>query len=146
VTIEIRILGPNDGPVLRRLADEVFDHPVNPAWSTEFLKDSRHHLVVALDENLVVGFASGVHYVHPDKAAQLFINEVGVAPSHQGGGIGKSLVSALLEVGRGLGCYEAWVLTEPDNTPARRLYESLGGLEEDQHFVEYVFPLKPGPA
>jgi hypothetical protein len=27
----------------------------------------------------VVGFASAVHYVHPDKAPELWINEVGVA-------------------------------------------------------------------
>jgi GNAT superfamily N-acetyltransferase len=53
-----------------------------------------------------------VHYVHPDKPAELWINEVGVAPSHQRQGVGQRLLGALFELGGSLGCREAWVLTE----------------------------------
>jgi hypothetical protein len=42
----------------------------------------RSETVVARDASVVVGFASGVHYVHPDKSPELWINEVGVARSH----------------------------------------------------------------
>ena len=38
-----------------------------------------------------------------------------------------------------LGCEEAWVGTEPDNVPARRLYESRGA--EAEAFVMYVYKL-----
>lgn len=65
----------------------------------------------------------------PDKPTELWINEVGVAPTHQRRGIGRSLVQALLEKGRVLGCVEAWVLTDEENTPARQLYGSAGGEE-----------------
>jgi len=62
---------------------EVFDNPINAEWTREFLADPRHHIAVAIDDGLVVGFASGVHYIHPDKPAELWINEVGVAPAHR---------------------------------------------------------------
>ena len=85
--------------------------------------------------------ASAVHYVHPDKPAQLFVNEVGVAPTHHRRGIGRRLLVALLARGRELGCTEAWVATEPGNTAARALYSTTGGVEDPEPFVLYTFPL-----
>jgi aminoglycoside 6'-N-acetyltransferase I len=71
-----------------------------------------------------------VIYVHPDKPApELWINEVGVAPTHQGQGIGKALMQAILEEAKRSGCTEAWVLTERTNLPAMALYSSVGGAE-----------------
>ena len=116
----VRMLGPADGSVLDRVAPGVFDNAVDPRWTAEFLADARHHLAVALDGDLVVGMASALHYVHPDKPPELWINEVGVAPTHRGQGIGQRLIEALFERGRSLGCRQAWVATEPSNTAARR--------------------------
>jgi ribosomal protein S18 acetylase RimI-like enzyme len=76
---------------------------------------------------LVVGFASGVHYLHPDKPPELWINEVGLAPTHRRRGLGKGLLRALLEVGRANHCTMAWVLTYRDNLAAMALYSSAGG-------------------
>ena len=142
MSIDIRLLGPNDRGVLDRVADGVFDGPVVARWTREFLTDARHHLLVAVEGGVVVGMASAVHYVHPDKAPQLWINEVGVAPTHQRRGIGRQLLDAVLAHGRTLGCTEAWLGTEEDNVPARRLYESAGG--EVERFALYFFPLTPG--
>jgi aminoglycoside 6'-N-acetyltransferase I len=142
VDIEIRLLRAGDLEVLERTADGVFDAPVQDRLASEFLADTRHHLAVAIDGGVVVGMASAVDYVHPDKAAQLWINEVGVAPTHRRRGIGRLLLDALLEHGRVLGCTEAWLGTEEDNVAARRLYESAGGRAEP--FVLYSFPLDKG--
>lgn len=136
----IRILGPADSAILGRVADDVFDNAVDPRWAAEFLADPRHHLAVALDDGVVVGMASAVHYVHPDKPPQLWVNEVGVAPPHQSRGIGRALLQALFARGRELGCEEAWVGTEPDNAAARRLYLAVGG--EEEAVVMYTFRLK----
>ena len=125
----IRRLEPGDEAVLAHVAPDVFDDAIDPRLSAEFLADARHHLFVALEGGLVVGMASGVHYVHPDKAPELWINEVGVAPTQQGRGLGGRLLRALLEHGAALGCREAWVLTEAKNTAARRLYAGAGGRE-----------------
>jgi aminoglycoside 6'-N-acetyltransferase I len=141
VTLDIRHLGPDDERVLRRVAVGVFDHDVDPALAAEFLRDPRHHLVVAVEDGSVVGFASGVHYVHPDKPAELWINEVGVAPTHQRQGLGKRLLKALFVRGRELGCREAWVLTSPANGAAVRLYESVGGVDMADPPVMFTFRL-----
>jgi ribosomal protein S18 acetylase RimI-like enzyme len=129
VTVDIRVLRAGDEAVLANVADEVFDNPIDPEMTAEFLSDPRHHIAVAVDDGLVVGFASGVHYVHPDKRPELWINEVGVAPTHHRQGLAKAVMNALLEVGRAKGCGEAWVLTDTGNTAARALYASLGGTE-----------------
>ena len=141
--IEIRLLGPDDIDALAKVAADVFDGPVDAHWAATFLADPRHHLAVALDGGEVVGMASAVDYVHPDKAPQLWINEVGVAPSHRRRGIGRRLLEALLAHGRALGCTEAWLGTEPDNLPARALYERTGSTPEP--FVLYAFRLEAGP-
>ena len=143
VTVEIRLLGRGDSAVLHQVAPDVFDFPIAPQWSTEFFADPRHHLVVALDEQVVVGFASGAHYVHPDKPPELWINEVGVAPSHHRRGIGRRLLAALLDHGASLGCVQAWVLTSPANTAARALYAGAGGREAPEPATMFEFTLEP---
>lgn len=137
----IHILGPDDTGVLDRVASDVFDDDIDARWTAEFIADPRHHLVVALDGTTVVGIASGVHYVHPDKPPELFVNEVGVAPAHQGQGIGRRLMQALLDHGRALGCREAWVLTDYSNAAARRLYASVGGVDAPEPTLMVSFPL-----
>jgi ribosomal protein S18 acetylase RimI-like enzyme len=139
VAIETKILQPGDQAILDNVAPEVFDNPLDPRLVAEFLGDDRHHLVVAVDQGQVIGFASAVHYVHPDKRAELWINEVGVAPSHQGRGVGKAVMRTLLQHGERLGCGEAWVLTDRSNHAAMRLYASTGGREAPSDQVMFTF-------
>lgn len=139
--ILVRLLGTGDAQVLENVADDVFDLPVDSKHMSEFIADPRHHIAVALDGDTVVGFASGVHYVHPDKPAELFINEAGVADPYQRQGIAARLMATLLDEGRALGCKEAWVVTESDNRAARALYEKAGGAEDPASLVMYSFPL-----
>ena len=141
--MNIRVLGAADISVLDNVAPNVFDGAIRPELAAEFLADPRHHLAVAVTEaGQVVGMASAVHYVHPDKLPQLFINEVGVAPAFHRQGIGKALMAALLERARELGCTEAWVATEPDNWAAQALYTSSGGVKATVPFVMFVFPVR----
>ena len=145
--IETRILLSGDEPVLMNVAAEVFDNPIDPDLTKEFLADPRHHLAVAIDDGLVVAFASAVHYIHPDKPPQLWINEVAVAPTHRCLGLGKSVLQALFEVGRAHRCTEAWVLTDRLNIAAMALYSSVGGTEgaDDEGPTDslgYTFALK----
>jgi len=144
MTIETRILGPHDASVLASVANGEFDHPVNPEFAAEFLSDPRHHLVVALDGRDVVGFASAVHYIHPDKPPELWIDEVGVAPSHQNRGLGQRILQQMLELGARLGCGQAWVLTDASNEPAVRLYSSFGGAEAATPQIMFTFDLSKG--
>lgn len=147
--IEIKILRPGDDLILANVAPQLFDNPIDPALAKEFLADSRHHIAVDLDPSidaspatspepssvasldtfLLVGFASGVHYLHPDKPPELWINEVAVSPTHRRRGLGKTLLRALLDVGRAHHCVNAWVLTHRSNSAAMALYAAAGGTE-----------------
>jgi GNAT superfamily N-acetyltransferase len=92
-----------------------------------------------------VGFASAVHYVHPDKPSpELWINEVGVASTHRGRGLGKVILQTLFDHARALGCVEAWVLTDRGNQGAMRLYGSRGGIETPTDQVMFTFRLDAG--
>ena len=143
--VVMRLLDAADADTLSRIAPGVFDGPLHARWAAEFLADSRHHLAVAIDDGMVVGMASALHYVHPDKAPQLWINEVGVSPAWQGKGIAKRLIETLLEHARTLECTEAWVLTDDAaNRAAHALYASTGGRPSPAGSVTmYTFPLQP---
>ncbi len=138
----LRLLQARDEAILTRIAPGVFDHAIRPEWAAEFLNDPRHHMVVALDGDTVVGFASAVHYLHPDKPPELWINEVGVAESHRGRGIAAGILGRLLEHGRSLGCVQAWVLTAPDNAAGNALYRAAGGKAAADLSVMYEFDLQ----
>src|SRR6516165_10813660 len=121
MAIEIKLLCREDAGVLANVAPDVFDDPIDAGRAKEFLADPRHHLAVAVDDGLVVGFVSAVHYVHPDKPRpELWINEVSVAETHRRQGIAKLLLHTVFAAARGLGCAEAWVLTDRANTAAMR--------------------------
>lgn len=142
-TVEIRLLTAADQAVLQRVDPDVFDHPVRPDLAAEYLAAPGNLLAVAVHAGLVVGMASAIAYVHPDKPRQLFINEVGVSSRHHRQGLATRLVGALLERGRAMGCVEAWVATEVGNAPARALYASLQGVEDPDHAVVYTWRLAP---
>ena len=143
MNIEIRVLGPGDEGLLDDVAADVFDQTPIAHLTAEFLHDPRHHLVVALDSGQIVGFVSALHYVHPDKAAELWLNEVAVAPSHQRQGVGRLMLQDMFALGRRLGCRCAWVLTDHANVPAMRLYAASGGVAEPNPSVlfEFEFPV-----
>ena len=141
--VSFRLLRKGEGRILSRLAPGVFDGPVDDAAARRYLADPRLHLVVALDGDLVVGMASGVHYFHPDKPApEMFVNEVGVAPSHRRRGVGRRVLAGLLDHARSLGCLGAWVLTDPGNRAALGLHGGLGGAPGSGNQVLLSFDLR----
>jgi len=143
MSIEVRLLEPHEAAVLDQVARGVFDNGIDPLLTAEFFADARHHLAVAIEDGVVVGMASAVHYVHPDKPPQLFINEVGVAPSHQGRGFGRQLVAVLVRLATELQCTEAWVLTDSSNVVAQRMYEGAGGETPPDQCIMYTIRIVP---
>lgn len=140
--IEIQVVEPNSAELLRDVEEDVFDHPVRGDWLNAYLAEPNNVLVIALHEGTVIGMASGLTYLHPDKPLALFINEVGVSAKFQGQGVGKRLIAKVLEWGKERGCEEAWVATETSNIAARRLYESTGGIADEEPAIVYVYPFR----
>jgi aminoglycoside 6'-N-acetyltransferase I len=126
---------------LDRVAAEVFDGAVVEPSLSRFLDDGRHILAVAIDEGVVVGMATGAEIFQPDKAPQLFINEVGVAPTHHRRGVARRLMDMLLDEAKRRGCDGAWVGTEPDNAAANALYRSIPRGEPAETFVLYEWKI-----
>ncbi|MFS4445626.1 GNAT family N-acetyltransferase [Maribacter sp. 2307UL18-2] len=138
-TIDIRQATIHDLNALEKVGDALFDYSIKRDRAIEFLNDSRHHLFLALDGSKVVGMASGVHYVHPDKDPSLFINEVSVLEEYQKQGIGKILVKEIWTYAKTLGCKDAWVGTETSNTAAQKCYMGAGGVPDDDPFILFEF-------
>ena len=141
--VELRRIGPDDTALFDRVADEVFDEAVDPARLAAYLAEPGHHMIVAIDDGVIIGQTAAVVHRHPDKPTELYIDEVGVAPGFQRRGIARRMLDAMLDHGKAIGCEEAWVGTEPDNLPARGLYEQRRrpGDDEAGEFVMYVFRL-----
>jgi len=92
-----------------------------------------------MSDGVVVGQCAGVIHRHPDAPADLCIDNLGVAPAWRRKGIARTMIGRLCAAARQRGCTQAWVATELDNGPARRLYKSLAG--EGDTFVMYEFSL-----
>ena len=137
MTLEYRMLTHGDEAVFERVADEVFDEPIDPARMAAYLREPGHHMILAIEDGLVVAQAAAVVHRHPDKVTELYVDEVGVSPAWQRRGIARELMRRMFDLGRSLGCEEAWLGTEPDNKPARALYKGLGGGEVEIVMYEY---------
>jgi aminoglycoside 6'-N-acetyltransferase I len=138
--VEIIHVGPGDAALLDRVADDVFDAPIDPARLAVYLASAGHILLVArVDGEVVAQLGAVIHY-HPDQPTELYIDNLGVAAKLQRRGIARRMLQRLFELGRAAGCEEAWVGTEHDNEPARKLYEDLGETKADP-FVLYLYEL-----
>lgn len=125
-----------------RVESDVFDHAIAPLSLVAFLGDARHHICIAVDDEVIVGFVSAVDYVHPDKPRELWINEVGIAPKWQGKGIAKHLLTMMFAHGRTLGCAEAWILSDPDNAAANGLYRSVQSAVDSEPTPAVMYSFK----
>jgi ribosomal protein S18 acetylase RimI-like enzyme len=137
--VEIRHVGPDDAMLFDRVAPDVFDAPIDKERLAAYLREPNYCMLVAMRDGEVVGQVAAVIHRHPDRPTELYIDEVGVTPALQRQGIARRMLDAMLALGKRRGCEEAWVGTEPDNVPARRLYESYG--VDAETFVMYLVKL-----
>jgi ribosomal protein S18 acetylase RimI-like enzyme len=137
--METRIVhvGPAEAGLLDRVAEDVFDAPIDPARLAAYVAEPGHLMVVAVADGEVVGQARGMVHRHPDKPTELYIDNLGVTPARRREGVATRMLDELVAWGRELGCEEAWVGTEIDNEAARALYTRRGSAGET--FVMYVY-------
>lgn len=131
MTVDFKRLTPDDTGALPRVAEDVFDHPIDEARAKKFLADPLNILIVATEDGKVVGQIQGKLHLHLDAPPDLFVDNLGVTPDRRRRGIAKRLIALALEAGRAAGAAEAWVLTERDNDAARAVYEISGAARRD---------------
>jgi hypothetical protein len=107
VAIEIKVLASDDEGVLMNVAPGVFDNPIDPRMTNAFLSDFRHHLVVAVEDD--------------KPRPELWINEVGVAPTHEGHGLGTFCVPCWKRV-------EEMAAAKPGCLPIAQTYRRGGSI------------------
>ena len=140
--MEIVLLGPgDDGKV--RTAGHLFDAPPRDDAVERFLADDRHHLFVAYEDDVPVGFVSGVELTHPDKGTEMFLYELAVDEAHQRQGIGRALVRRLAAHARDRDCYGMFVLTDDENAAALATYAADGAATREDGIV--MFTWEPPP-
>lgn len=144
MTVQIDLIDEHNIDLLLSADAGVFDAPIRPDLARAYVAHPDYLIALAHEEGKVVGMASGLFYFHPDKPREFYVNEVGVAESHQRRGIASRLMEKLLAAARQGGAHYAWVGTESGNFAARALYRRLGG--EEDLMAYYGFELKnPAP-
>jgi ribosomal protein S18 acetylase RimI-like enzyme len=135
--MEIRT--PSSAHEIERAA-ALFDDSLDHRAVARFLGSDTHHLLIAYEDALPVGFVTGVEMTHPDKGTEMFVYELGVVEHARNRGIGRALVRALSGIAIARGCYGMWVLTDADNDAAMRTYERARGTRgEGQVMFEWSF-------
>jgi ribosomal protein S18 acetylase RimI-like enzyme len=137
--VQIKRLASGDELILERVAVDVFDEAIDFKRLRLYLAEPNHCMMVAIQADEVVGQIRAVIHKHPDRPDELYIDNLGVTPTLQRQGIATKLLDAMLGLGRGLGCEEAWLATESNNSQAKGFYESYGVKAEAMVF--YLFKL-----
>jgi ribosomal protein S18 acetylase RimI-like enzyme len=137
--IHIKRLVAGDEAILGRVAADVFDEAIDRNYLSSYLSEANHHMIVAIKTDEVVGQIRAVIHKHPDRPDELYIDNLGVTPTLQRQGIAKKLLDAMLELGKTLGCEEAWLATESNNSQAKGFYGSYR--VEPEPMVMYLFKL-----
>lgn len=137
-TFRIARIDPASAQLLDHVAHGVFNDPVDPARLATYLAQSGTMLVVATDGGVVVGQAKAAIHYHPDKATDLYLDELRVAPDHQRRGIARALLGEVERWAAERGCVDAWLATAMDNRGAQRLYS---GFAQSKRALIYYWDL-----
>lgn len=99
------------------------------------LSEANSHILVAEIEGTIVGFVNfTTRKTILHRGLSGLIDELIVAESYHGKGIGRQLLSIAIEKGRKLGCCEVEVSTEKTNIKAREFYIQCGFTERGELF------------
>jgi ribosomal protein S18 acetylase RimI-like enzyme len=130
--IIVRRLGQGDEDVVVRLAEH------EP--QTALLADEHTIFVAAFQDAEPIGFVFGYElprrHGHP---SIFFVYEIEVHAAYRGEGVATKLFVELERIARSRGIREAFVLTDSDNGPANRLYESRGGVRIDSVMWDFDY-------
>ncbi|PWI44473.1 GNAT family N-acetyltransferase [Streptomyces sp. ICBB 8177] len=136
--LEVRVLGPDDWPLWRKLrlaalaeAPYAFTSTLaewqgsgdrEERWRARLSISGAHDLVALLD-GLPVGMVSGVP---GEEAESVELISMWVSPAARGRGVGDSLIRAVERWGAGRGARTLRLSVMPDNTVAAALYARHG--------------------
>lgn len=105
----------------------------------EFYKDKNVIGFIAKTENKIVGFAYGYDIIHPNGKHAYFIYSIGMLPDYQDKGYGTKLLGFIKDYISSNGFFEMFILTDKGNPRACHVYEKLGGKNDFEDEICYVY-------
>ena len=136
--VQVRILRPGDEDLLIDAAKFSGAPTLSHHQAANHLANMRSVYLVALDHNTPVGFSYG--YVLPRfHTNAFFIYSVEVDESFRKNGVGRAMLSRLVEEGRNGAWSEMFVITNANNEAAMALYHGAGGVRPNGDDVLFDF-------
>ena len=143
--VTVHRLGPGDVSTMRELLalfGEAFEEPdtylgaqPDDAYLEELLAKDHFIALVARDGDRVVGgLAAYVLDKFEQARSEVYIYDLAVAAPHRRRGVATVLIEGLKPLARARGAWVIFVQADQGDTPAIRLYESLGSREDVHHF------------
>ena len=123
--------------LLDRIAPGTFDFALKPDLLRRYLANPANWMCVAMHDDLVVSMCMCVVHDHPDKPTELFLDEIGTGDDWRRQGCARMLIKSVFERCDAEGIEEIWLGTEPENMPARGLYESFG-IKGEEALIYYL--------
>lgn len=127
---------PQNAHYFNNVTEDVFDENIKPAHLTTYLKSPNHIMYIAIHSEKIIGQVRAIIHQHPDRDDELYVDNLGVAPTYKRKGIATQLMHALYAESKTLGCTELWVATEVDNVEAKGFYKSLNLAPETMSYFE----------
>ena len=137
--MRLRLATPDDLDAILDIESKVFG---NPWASTAFLDEIGRPMAtveVAEEESRVVGFSCTWHVVAAGET-EAHLLRIAVDPAFQRRGLGRDLLSAVLERASADGAVRTLLEVGASNRPARKLYEALGFSEIGRRAGYYKAP------
>lgn len=135
---EIKLLTEEDLPLMKDVLEDdemVFD--------LEKLKEyialpQNKGFIVKVDHQ-IVGFSYCYELVRPDAKVMLYIHSIGLLPMYQDQGLGTKLLAYIKQYAIASNYAEMFIITDKGNFRACHLYEKLGGKNDYEDEIVYVY-------
>lgn len=111
----------------------------NKDYLNAFINDNNAYGFIAKENNNIVGFAYAYTLLRPNGKTMFYLHSIGMLPNHQNKGYGTKLMQFIKDYSIKLGCSEMFVITDKGNPRTCHLYEKLGGKNDYEDEVVYVY-------
>lgn len=108
--------------------------PTDRYLSTLLSKETFIVLSASTESKVVGGLVAYVLEKYEQERSEIYIYDLAVAEDHRRKGIARALINELRVIAKAIGAWVIYVQADRVDTPAIKLYQSMGIQEEPFHF------------
>jgi ribosomal protein S18 acetylase RimI-like enzyme len=136
--IEIRLIKEDDIPNMKEIIED--DGMVYNADNIiDFVKEENNYGFIILVDNKIVGLSYCYNLLRLDGKKMLYMHSIGILKEYQNQGLGTKLVQYIVDYGKANSFSECFVITDKGNPRACHVYEKVGGKNDYEDEIFYVF-------